>query len=208
MPRLGVTEQTAVVRRNVQEIARSLLDDDGLPPPSRCRVVVVLMGLPGSGKSHFGRLLAARRGAVVVASDALRRRLFVAPSYARSETRTVFAIAHAMTRMLLAEGRTVIFDATNLRERDRGPLYALAREAEAGLVLVRVTAPEPVIHERLAGRLARVAPEDASDADLRVYEVMRERFEEPSRPYLATDSSADLSAELARVAEAVRAACE
>lgn len=207
MPRLGVTEQTAVVRRNVEEIARSFLAEDRLPEPSGCRALVVLMGLPGSGKSHFGRLLAARLGARVIASDALRRRLFVAPSYARAESQTVFALAHVMARALLADNHTVIFDATNLKERDRRPLYAVARDTGAALVLVRVTAPEQVILARLAGRFARESSADASEADRRVYELMRESYEAPSRPYLTVDAGADLGAEVARATEAVRGAC-
>ena len=207
MPHLGVTEQTTFVRRNVEEIARAMLEEDTSPAPSGCRVLVVLIGLPGSGKSHLARLLAQRLGAVVVATDQLRRRLFIAPSYVRLETRTVFALAHVLARRLLAERHTVIFDATNLRESDRRPLYALARGTEAGLVLVRAVAAEPTIRERLAGRQSRVSAADASDADVRVYEMMRERFEEPSRPVLVVETGGDLEREIARVSEVVRSAC-
>lgn len=206
MPRLGVSEQTRLYARHVEEVARSLLEDGALPGPSGCRALVVLIGLPGSGKSHFARLLAARLGAVVVASDQLRRRLFVAPSYVREETRALFAVAHAMARRLLAEGHTVLFDATNLRELDRRPLYRLAEEAGASLVLVRVVAPEPEIYARLARRRSG-GPDDASDADTRVYETMRERYEEPSRPSLAVDTSADLAAAADRVAAVVSSSC-
>jgi predicted kinase len=208
VPRPGVTEQTAYLSRTVEDVARSLLDEDSTRPrPSGCRVFVVLMGLPGAGKSHFGRVLARELGGVLVASDALRRRLFVAPSYGLAETRALFALAHAVARALLSEGHTVIFDATNLTERDRLPLYAIAREAQAGLVLVHVTAAEAVIHARLAGRLAQPARDDASEADLRVYEMMRERLEEPAGPFLSVDTGADIASAARGVVEAVRAAC-
>ncbi len=207
MPRLGVTEQTAFVRANVDAIAGAMLAEEPPPAAVGCRALVLLIGLPGSGKSHVARSLAAHLGAVVVASDALRRRLFVAPSYVRAESQTVFALAHAMARLLLAERHIVIFDATNLRERDRRPLYALASATAAGLVLVRVTAPEAVIRARLEGRLARISALDQSEADLRVYELMRERYEEPSRPALTIDRVGDLEREIERVAEAVRASC-
>lgn len=207
MPRLGVTEQTAVARRNVEETARTFLREDRLPPPSGCRALVALMGLPGAGKSHFARGLAARLGATIVSSDSLRRRLFIAPSFVRGETRMVFALAHAMARLLLSGGHTVIFDATNLQERDRRPLHALARAAGVPLVLVHVSAPEPVVRERLAARARREAPSDASDADARVFEMMRGRYEAPSTVPLAVDSTADLEAAVARVAEEVRRPC-
>lgn len=207
MPRPGVSEQTALVRRNADAVAASLLSAEALPPPSGRRVLVVLMGLPASGKSHAARSLATRLGAVVVSSDALRRRLFVAPSYARDETEAVFAVAHAQARSLLERDHTAIFDATNLRERDRDPLYALARDAAAAVVLVRLSAPEDLVRERLAGRLAGVSDADQSDADLRVYEMMRERYEPPLQPVVEIDAGADLERELERVVEAVRLAC-
>lgn len=199
--RRGVAEQTRLYAGRPHEIARSILAQSTLPPPTR-RVLVALMGLPGSGKSHFGRLVAERLGAFVVASDELRRRLFVAPSYMPGETRMVFAVAHAMVREVLTADRAVVFDATNLRERDRRPLYALADETAARLVLVRVTAPEPEIYRRLAERRAGGDPRDASEADERVYRLMRERYEEPSRPYVVVDSATDLAAALAAVAGA------
>lgn len=199
--RRGVTEQTRHYAARDAAVAASLLAEQPLPAPAGRPALVALMGLPGAGKSHLGRLLARRLGAVVVASDQLRRRLFVAPAYTPAETRMVFAVAHEMARQLLAAGHVVIFDATNLRERDRRPLYVLAAASGARLLLARVVAPEPEVYARLERRRARGMPEDASDADERVYEAMRERYEEPSRPYVIVDTTADLGAAVGRVGE-------
>src|SRR5438093_2449949 len=161
MPRTGVAEQTAFVRAHVEEIARSLLAEEALPLPAGTRALVVLIGLPASGKSHFGGLLARRIGGVVVATDQLRRRIFIAPSYAPTESRTIFALGHAVAQRLLSGGHAVVFDATNLRERDRRPLYRIATESGACLVLVRVVAPEEVVRGRPARRAARGPPDGA-----------------------------------------------
>ncbi len=207
MPRRGVAQQTAFIRRNVVDVARQLLREPAPPTPAGRRALVVLIGLPGAGKSHVARLLAERLGAVTVSSDALRRRIFVAPAYDRAETRAVFALAHAMTRLLLEDAHTVILDATHLRERDRGPAYDLARDTSAALVLVHVTAPEHVIRARLADRAAGGSPLDLSEADARVFELMRERYEAPARPVLVLDSAGDLQAGIARVEAEVCRAC-
>lgn len=208
MARRGVAEQTRLYRGRAEELATSLLAELALPEPRgrARRALVVLIGLPGAGKSHFGRLLVERLGAPLVSTDGIRRRLFVAPSYAREETRTVFAVAQAMARRLLGLGRTTIFDATNLRERDRRPLYALADEAGAAAVLVHLVAPEPAIYGRLAGRRERSSREDASEADERVYEMMRGRYEEPSRPYLVVDTAEELAPAVTRVIKALERA--
>ena len=204
MPRAGVREQTAVLRANVDGLADLIAKEAAGHAERAC--LVVLVGLPASGKSHLARLLAERVRGVVVASDALRRRLFIAPSYEETESRAVFALVHEVARRLLARGCVVIVDATNLRERDRAPLYALARDASAPLVIVLVVASDGAIRERLAIRAARQSSADASDADLAVYEMMRGRYEEPSRAYLTVDTSGDLAAAIDRVEEAIRRA--
>jgi predicted kinase len=205
MSRSAVRQQTALLRANVDDIAESIVHTETREPVGRARLVV-LVGLPASGKSHFAALLAERVGGIVVSTDALRRRLFIAPSYIREESRTVFALARAVARRLLARGHVAIVDATNLRESDRAPLYALAHQAETPLIVVRVVASEDAIRERLSLRAARSSPTDASDADLAVYRMMRDRYQEPTVPFLTVDSAADLERGLARVEEAIRSA--
>src|SRR5205085_6943360 len=90
-------------------------------------LLVVVMGLPGVGKSHAARLLCARLGAAHVASDELRSRLFIAASYAEEENRAVFAAAGALVDGLLAEGHRVVVDATNLVARNRAGTVDAAR---------------------------------------------------------------------------------
>ena len=56
-----------------------------LPSPVARPVMVVVSGLPGSGKSYFSRRVASRVPLLVLESDALRRVLFPEPSYTASE---------------------------------------------------------------------------------------------------------------------------
>jgi predicted kinase len=203
----GVAQQTSYYWRHHEEVAASLTAEMEIPLARGRRALVALAGLPAAGKSHLARLLAERLGGVVVSSDGLRRRLFIAPSYARQETRAIFAVAHAIVRGLLRDGHVVIFDATNLRESDRRPLYRVAEQAGAAFLLVRVIAPEDEIYARLERRRAQGPPADASEADRRVYEALRERYEEPTCAYITVAASGDLEVGLAEVVAAVEAAC-
>ncbi len=134
--------------------------------------LVVLMGLPGVGKSHLARLLCGRLGAAHVASDELRSRLFVAPSYADEENRVIFAAARALVDGLLAEGHRVVVDATNLLARSRGGTADAARRRGAPVVYVLVSAP---------GRNTLRMPRGAAEifSPLRITPVWRS-FTEPA----------------------------
>jgi len=170
--------------------------------------LVVLMGYPGVGKSHCARLLAARLGAAQVASDQLRSRLFIAPSYSVDENATLFACVDALVDGLLAEGHRVIVDATNLLERYRSASVGAARRHGAPIVFVRVTADETEIRARLVQRRAARAADDHSDADERIYERMRDRpFEPPAEGYLELVNGPELTAGIERVAAELERVC-
>jgi predicted kinase len=85
----------------------------------------------------------------------------------------------------------VVFDATNLVERRRQPLYALADETGARLLIALTWAPPRLIRERLAGRAAGADPLDLSDATWSVYRRMR-RPQPISRPHLLVNTAVDL----------------
>ena len=165
------------------------------------------MGLPGVGKSHIARLLCAELGAAHVASDELRRRLFIAASYADDENQAVFAAAGALVDSLLAAGHRVVLDATNLRARNRERAASIARQRDVPVVYVRVDAPDPEVRARLAARHAARAPDDHSEADERIYDRMRsEGFEGPAEGYLTLTNGPSLAKEIAEVVGAIERA--
>ena len=158
------------------------------------------MGLPGVGKSHVARLLCAQLGAAHVASDELRSRLFIAPSYADGENQAVFAAAGALVDTLLRAGHCVVLDATNLRARSRDPAVAIARRHGARVLYVRIDAPDADARVRLAARRGTRAVHDHSDADERIYDRMRAQgFEPPDEGYLTVTNGPGLADELAAV---------
>ncbi len=167
-------------------------------------VLVVISGLPGTGKSHLARRLTERLPCVVVQSDFVRKILVGTPTYSREESVFIHQVSHLVMERLLVTGCRVIADATNLAECHREKLYHVADRANAKLVIVRTTAPEPVIRERLNRRAAERDPHDFSDAGWWVYELLRPEVEPVRMPHLVVDTTGDLDGALAKIIRLAR----
>ncbi len=149
-----------------------------------------MVGAPGSGKSYLGAILAEAIGAENIQTDAVRKELFPAPRYTPGEAAAVYGTCHHRIREGLAEGKRIVFDGTNLAERRRHTLYALADEAGATLVIVAAYAPESVIRARLNQRATARTPGDVSDADWTIYLRMRGDAEPIGRPHIIANTVA------------------
>ena len=193
--------QTRSIAEHSRELVTQLRGEIGVPErPNGRPALVMLMGLPGTGKTHCARLLARRMGAAHVATDHLRSRLFVAASYAAEENRAVFSLAEALVEQLLAEGHVVVLDATNLIADFRAPMEKVASRGGAALLHVLVVAEDADVRARLAARAVARGDGDHSDADLGVYERMRARgFDAPDR-FVELRNGPDVDAEIERIA--------
>ncbi|MEE8471136.1 MAG: ATP-binding protein, partial [Dehalococcoidia bacterium] len=157
----------------VNDVRKLKQELEELPEASASPVLVVVSGLPGTGKSYFSRKLAERLPSVVVESDALRKRLFPAPRYSAQESDHLFRTCHCLMEELLGSGISVILDATNLVELHRERLYHIAERLQVKLMMVQVEAPQELVRERLQNRLDGVDHGNSSEADWRVYQRMK-----------------------------------
>ncbi|MDY6906822.1 MAG: ATP-binding protein [Chloroflexota bacterium] len=173
-----------------------------LPEPMVAPPFIVVSGLPGSGKSYLCRRLEERLHYPIIESDAMRKVLFPVPSHSLEESARLFSALHLLIAGLLGKGIPLIFDATNLIERNREELYRIAARAGARLIMVRVEAPPEVVRQRLAQRQMGADPEDRSDADWQVYRQMRHSAERIRRNHFAVDTSRDIAPAIDRIVRA------
>ena len=118
--------------------------------------IVVLVGLPGSGKSTY----LERIGAAALSSDAIRK-LLADDETDQSIHARVFRTVRFLLRQRLAIGRAVTYiDATNLTPKERQPYIAIGKSRGCDVEAVFFDVPLAVCLERNAKR-HRVVPVDA-----------------------------------------------
>lgn len=121
-------------------------------------------GLPGTGKSTLAAELAAETGAVVLASDHVRKELaqvdrvpghigkFGAGRYSDANRARVYDELLWRARVLLAGGVSVILDASWTSVDDRQRAATTAADASADLVLLHCVCPAELAHRRIDSR--------------------------------------------------------
>jgi predicted kinase len=85
-------------------------------------IFTMLIGLPGSGKSHYANeYIKTDSGTVIISSDAIREELY-GDANNQSNPVKVFSIMEERTIAALSAGEDVVYDATNIHSRSRHTL--------------------------------------------------------------------------------------
>ena len=150
----------------------------------RCALIVV-GGPPATGKTTVAATLGARRDAVVLRSDEIRKELALLTATTRIEsplgagiyspTMTALTYGELLRRAgeLLAEGESVVLDATWGDPMWRTEARRVAERLSADLIELRCALPVPEASERAR---CRRDGRDASDAGPEIAAALAERF--------------------------------
>jgi len=131
---------------------------------TRCEVVI-MSGLPGSGKNHWIASHAA--DLPMVSLDAIRKELGIDPA---DDQGRVKQLALERARQHLRDGRSFVWNATNLLAQRRAQLIALCHEYRARVRIVYVEVPARRLYAQNADR-DDVVPKKVIASMLRMWQV-------------------------------------
>ncbi len=148
-------------------------------------MLIIVCGLPGSGKTTLASAISQRLGAAHISSDITRKSLFANPSYTEREKSEVYSSMAKEATHMLSEGRDVVVDATFYRARERKRFTDLAADYGAQTHIIMTVLDEDEIRKRLAQR-KKGGP---SDADFSVYFKVKGLFEDVEERHIVIDSA-------------------
>jgi adenylylsulfate kinase len=155
--------------------------------------VVVLVGLPGAGKSTLAEALASRvPGARVIDKDQVRDALFAPCDYSAAERDVTFSAMLDAARYHLGRGRMVIFDGLTFSRRSEVvAVETVAQESGAFVAVIVCDVPVAVAIERCE-RDAAAGGHLAANRDRDLVRRVAASMEEPAGAYLTLDMTGDL----------------
>lgn len=153
-------------------------------------MLILISGLPGSGKTTLARAFSAQSGALHLNSDILRCELGLMGQYSNADKNQVYAALQERTKEALLAGQVVVVDSTFYKESIRAPFRDVANACGVPLRWVEVCATEATIRERVS------KPRPDSEADFAVYEKIRDAAEPIAEPHLVLWSDATTVGEM------------
>ena len=147
-------------------------------------MIIIVFGLPGTGKSFFSRHLADEIGAAYLNTDIVRGELNLQGLYTPQSKRRVY------DRLLLQAGqkrmkyKNVIVDGTFQRRNARRRFSERASQWKQPVRFIEMRSTDRTVRKRISEE------REYSEADFKVYRQIKYNFEKMERPHLVLQSDA------------------
>lgn len=145
-------------------------------------MIVIVFGLPGSGKSYFAIRVAQMLNAKYINSDCVRKEIFAKPAYSSKSKALVYDEMLRRTIELVEHGKEVVLDATFYLNDLRQKFIDEAREL-TNVFWIEVIAEENLVKERLT------KSREDSDANFELYQMLKSQWQPFNNTHLILEST-------------------
>jgi predicted kinase len=165
-------------------------------------MLILICGLPATGKSTVARKLAKALGAEVLRTDIIRRELMAEPTYSEDEKAMIYSAVFLIADYLVKHDVNVIIDGTFYRESYRKIPKKIAGKRGKRFFLIETRCPEDIVLRRLEKRKRNLR--SPSDADVNVYHKIKGLFEEIKEDHFVVDTGWNINKALKEVVEKIK----
>jgi predicted kinase len=145
-------------------------------------MIIIVFGLPGSGKSYFASHLAGVINAEHVNSDKIRKTMLDTRTYSKKEKLAVYNEMISRIGEAIEQHKNLVLDATFYKNDIREKFLNKA-ENNDDIIFIEIRAEEHLIRERLK------RPREYSEADFKVYEKIKNQWEPLKAKHLILQST-------------------
>lgn len=157
-------------------------------------ILIIIFGLPGTGKTSFATQLSDRLSIASYNTDKLRVRLGRTGQYSEKDKGWIYDELVKQVRTELKAGNSVIVDGTFYKESLRGKFKELAKECKVPVKWIEIYAREAVVKERIS----KTRP--FSEADFSVYKKVKTDFDNLKEKHICLHSDREPIKEMIRKA--------
>ncbi len=148
-------------------------------------MLIIICGLPGSGKSFFARRLSMALDAHLVSSDTVRKAIEAKGRYVFDDELDVYEEMATEAGRAVRDGKDVVVEATFYRKEMRDMFSMLARLLHQKEVFIRIVSQEDLIREHLS------RPRPDSQANFSIYKQLKGQYQDLEGDHLVIESKAD-----------------
>ncbi|MFW9778423.1 MAG: AAA family ATPase [Candidatus Heimdallarchaeota archaeon] len=165
--------------------------------------LILIVGLPGTGKTTFARELQTFLPADVIylSTDSIRRNIFQPTTvradpveynegiYSTASKDLIYQILYFIGELLLGLNHVLIIDGTFYTQEKRKRFFSICERLNQDIILIETRCSEEIVRARLEKRIRQ--GESASDADFRIYLKIKEQFEPLEHDHITVNTELD-----------------
>jgi len=148
-------------------------------------MIIIVFGLPGSGKTYFSEKLAEKIGAKHISSDIIRKQLVPSPTYSNDEKLLIYKKMFDIMYDYVDRREHLILDGTFYKAWIRDNFIEQINLLNKDIKFIEIKADKATVRERLSHQRKE------SDADYDIHCLIEQEFEPYIKEHLVLHSTND-----------------